>query len=190
MTSKEPKVALPDSVVQSIGDIIQQWQDFLVALSEAWPIVRQRLRGTVPQGDIRDLVIIAEDLARDEREHIAGFGLRIMDWIEAGAPPYLDTYLGLRRQGGKSPGRALALDKRDRALRRVRREQWGDCKPTEAAKRMIQSFKRYQDSQWGRDQKAGRAPVAQPESTWWQLLQEEHRMLGEKQLKAILQDRS
>ena len=93
-------------------------------------------------------------------------------------------------EGGKSPGRALALDKRDRALQRVCREQWGDCKPTEAAKRMIQSFERYQGSQWGRDQKAGSAPVAQPEATWWQLLQEEHRMLGEKQLKAIIQGRS
>lgn len=190
MTSKEPKVALPGPVAQSIRDIIQQWQDSLVALSEAWPIVRQRLRGTVPQGDIRDLAIIAEDLATDEREHIARFGLRIMDWIEDGAPPYLDTYLGLRRQGGKSPGRALALDKRDRALRRVRGEEWGDCKPTEAAKRMIQSFERYRGSQWPRDQKAGRAPAAQPEATWWQLLQEEHRMLGEKRLKAILQGRS
>jgi hypothetical protein len=190
MASKEPKVALPDPVAQSIRDIIQQWQVSLVAFSEALPIVRRRLRGTVPQGDIRNLAVIAEDLVNDEREHIAAFGWRIMDWIEDGAPPYLDTYLGLRQQGGKSPGHALALDRRDRALRSVRGEEWGDCNPTEAAKRMIQSLERYQSNQWGRDQKAGRAPVAQPEATWWQLLQEEHRMPGERQLKAILQGRS
>ena len=67
MTSKESKVALPDPVAQSIRDIIQQWQDSLVAFSEALPIVRPRLRGKVPEGEIRDLVIRAEDLAMADR---------------------------------------------------------------------------------------------------------------------------
>ena len=188
MTNKEPVVTL-HLVAQSIGGAIQQLKDGLLALSQAWPIVRPRLRGRVPDGEIRDLAVIAEDLANDEREHIAHFGLRIMDWIEAGAPPYLDSYLGLRQRGGLSPQRELVLAERNRALRRLHRDQWSELPAGEAAKVMVQSFKRYQGSQWERDQKAMRAPPEQPEATWWQLLEMEQRVPGEKQLGAILEGR-
>ena len=189
MASKEPKVTAADTVALSIGDIIQRLRDGLTAISEAWPIIRPRLRGKTPPGDLRNLASIAEELAQDERDHIAEFGLRIMDWLDAGAPPYLDSYLGLRQRGGLSPGHELALAERNRALRRLHGEQWPESPAGEAAKLMIQSFKRYRGGQWSRDHDAEHAPMEQPELMWWQLLRTKQRMLGEKRLKAILEDR-
>ena len=188
MASKEPKDALAD-VGQSIRDIIQQCHDGLVAFSEAWPIIRPRLRSKVPPGELRNLACIAEELAQDERDHIAEFGLQIMDWLDAGAPPFLDNYLGLRQRGGLSPQRELALAERNRTLRRLHRKQWSELPAGEAAKAMVQNFKRYQGSQWERDEKTDRAPVAEPEATWWQLLETEQRVPGEKRLKVILESR-
>lgn len=172
-----------------LGETLRSVAEGLIRFQESLPMIIPRVSGKVPHGDLRHLANAGETLAQDPRPEVAAIGRQIMAWIEDGAPASLDSYLGLRQQGGVSARRKLALAGRDRALRRLHREHWDNLTAGQAAKMMIQSFERYQGSQWPRDEKAGRASAAQPEATWWQLLQKEHRMLGEKQLKAILQGR-
>ena len=148
MASENPKITVSASAFQQLRNLSEDVRNAIELLQERWPIIRPRLSGQVPPGGLRDLASIAEELAQDERDNIAAFGLRIMDWIEDGAPPYLDSYLGLRQRGGVSPGRQLVLAERDRTLRRLQREWRPKLSAGEAAKIMFESYERYRGGHW------------------------------------------
>lgn len=128
----------------------------------------------------------AECCLSNSDPNVRSVGADLMAWVEGGASISLDAQLGLRRQGGVSAKRALALADRDCMLRTLYAERWADLAPSAASRVMIISFERYECTRWLRERTLLSAPSAEPAATWWRMLRTGSEMPGSKRLSQIL----
>ncbi|WP_327211999.1 hypothetical protein U8Q06_20930 [Rhizobium beringeri] len=111
-----------------------------------------------------------------------------LETIDDGGAASLDRSFGLKQWGGVSPARSMALDQRDRMLRRLWREvpEWRPLMPGAAARQMLASFRRYETDRWPRERHLQLAPVVEPAATWWRIASGNAAMPDVPRLRQIL----
>lgn len=108
--------------------------------------------------------------------------------IADGFETSLFVALGLRKWGGISPVRKIDLNRRDRALCRLRRRvpEWSVLSPGAAAKAMVASLARYETTRWPRERDSISGPPSEPNAAWWSMLRGGLDIPGERRLAQIL----
>ena len=127
-------------------------------------------------------------LARHRDPALRELGYRLGDWWWAGGIVPLEKMLGVTTHGGVSIARAMKIRRRDGLIRQVWSvvPEWRDLAPSPAARLMVRDAERYLATRWRRECDSISAPVTQPASTWWTILQDEIAIPGQKQIQRIL----
>jgi hypothetical protein len=132
----------------------------------------------------------AERLLRDEGfASIAdGVGQYLAAVDEGSGAASLDRCLGLRKRGGKSVSRAVALNQRDQLILQLWKSSvdWRDLPPSAAAYLMRISAERYERSRWRKEQHDVSGPFVEPSSTWWKILRSGAGLPDVKRMQQIL----
>ncbi|MBU1550200.1 MAG: hypothetical protein KJ947_11595 [Alphaproteobacteria bacterium] len=111
-------------------------------------------------------------------------------YLDAQGDVPLDRALGLRKWGGVSVARAVALSDRDGLLINIWQGQteWRSLSPLAAARMMKLSADRYESGRWPRERDQVTAPAAEPAATWWRILQSGVAIPDVRRLQQILTD--
>jgi hypothetical protein len=130
-------------------------------------------------------------LQQSEDPDINEIGDAFAGWIAAGAIEPIGKALALTTWGGVSPARSIAIDERNRALRRLYADlpEFRSLAPAAAARAMVQAFDRYETDRWQpREKDHVDAPSAEPAATFWRILKSKAPMLRADRLRQILAD--
>ena len=134
----------------------------------------------------------AEDcLRRGGYDQVArGLRLYLADVDAGDSTASLDRCLGLRRHGGVSAARSVVLARRDRLIVQLWKTspEWCDLPPVAVARLMKLTADRYAQSRWREERNDITAPPAEPQATWWRILQMDVPIPDVRRLKQVLSD--
>lgn len=113
---------------------------------------------------------------------------RALEWLHGDEANDLASALGLAGPGRTHARQRLRQERRDEALRALRRARCPDLNPTAAGAFLAQAWRRYAATAWPRNRDADIVPTAEPEATLHELLARGHDPLSARRLRAILGD--